>query len=653
MQEGIYEQLITKLVRSNINNLDQEYCYINEANIDKEEASLILSKHLSYSIKRALELIKGDTKLETQIKIANKIIKILRDELEDIDFNNDLIETEGNILKAVFSKIDNHYAKLDLKLAEITPYTRLTHSELFTGSNKGLSLESELRKEILSSNQIDLIVSFIKFSGIRILEPALKRFTESGGKLRIITTTYMGASDYKAIKLLSELSNTTVKVSYNTGNERLHAKAYLFKRNTKFHTGYIGSSNFSRSALTNGLEWNIKITTKEVPHIIQKFEKVFDSYWKNRDFEVYDNDKHQAKLIGALEEGNSGTSSNRLMTYFDLKPYPFQKEILEKLEVERSVKNHYKNLVVAATGTGKTMISAFDYKRFKKENPTARLLFVAHRKEILNKSLQTFQAVLKDQNFGEFWGDGKIPSSLENVFASVQTLNNQLESLNLSPNYYDYIIIDECHHGKANSYRSILNHFNPQILLGLTATPERMDGEDIKEDFDNRIAAEIRLPEALDKRLLCPFQYFGISDSIDLTNVSWERGKYNTSELTKVYTKNDFRVGEIISALERYTNDIGAVSALCFCVGVDHATYMAEKFTLAGLKANYLTGETPSIERERIKRDFENKKINYLFVIDIFNEGVDIPEIDTCFIFKTYGKLNRILTTVRKRFKAF
>ncbi len=653
MQEGIYEQLITRLVRSNINSLDQEHFYLNEANIDKEEASLILSKHLSYSIKRALELIKGDTKLKTQIKIANTIIKILRDELEDVDFNNDLIETEGNILKAVFSKIDNHYADLDLKLVEITPYTRLTHSELFTGSNKGLSLESELRKEILSSNQVDLIVSFIKFSGIRILEPALRKFTNSGGQLRIITTTYMGASDYKAIKLLSELKNTTVKVSYNTGNERLHAKAYLFKRNTGFHTGYIGSSNFSRSALTNGLEWNLKITTKEVPHIIQKFEKVFDSYWKNRDFEIYDNDQHQAKLIGALKEGNSGASSNSLMTYFDLKPYPFQKEILEKLEVERSVKNNYKNLVVAATGTGKTMISAFDYKRFKKENPTGRLLFIAHRKEILHKSLQTFQAVLKDQNFGELWGDGKIPSSYEHVFASIQTVNNQLESLSLTSDYYNYIVIDECHHAAASSYRGILNYFKPQILLGLTATPERMSGEDIKEDFDNRIAAEIRLPEALDKRLLCPFQYFGISDSIDLTNVSWERGKYNTSELTKVYTKNDVRVSEILYALERYTNDIENVRALCFCVGIDHAKYMSEKFTLAGLEANYLTGETPSIERDRIKQDFENKRINYLFVIDIFNEGVDIPEIDTVLFLRPTESLTVFLQQLGRGLRLF
>lgn len=653
MNEGIYEQLITTLVRSNINKVDQDIFYIKETPIDKEEASLLLSKHLSYTIKKAFDFIKTTDRPERQIKIANKIIKLLRNELESTDFQKDLIETKGNILKAVFSKADNLYSNLDLKLSEVTPYTRLTHSELFTGSNNGISLESELRKEILSSNKIDLIVSFIKFSGIRILEPALRRFVSGGGQLRVITTTYMGASDYKAIKLLSELPNTTVKVSYNTGNERLHAKAYLFKRNTGFHTGYIGSSNFSRSALTNGLEWNIKITTKEVPHIIEKFEKIFDSYWQNRDFEIYNNEAHQSKLIGALKEGATTKSTNSLMTYFDLKPYPFQEEILEKLDVERSVHKQHKNLVVAATGTGKTMIAAFDFKKFKKENPSARLLFIAHRKEILHKSLQTFQAVLKDQNFGDFWGDGKTPTSYEHVFASVQTVNNQLSTLNLSRDYYNFIVIDECHHSTASSYRSTIDYFMPKIFLGLTATPERMSGEDIKEDFGNRIAAEIRLPEALNSKLLCPFQYFGLSDSIDLSNVAWDKGKYKVSELTKIYTKNDIRVGEIIQGLDKYVNDVQDVRALGFCAGIEHARFMAEKFTLAGFKANYLTGETSATDRDQIRRDLENKVINYLFVIDIFNEGIDIPEIDTVLFLRPTESLTIFLQQLGRGLRLF
>jgi len=628
MNQGIYEELVTQLVTDKLNEIDKDKFFLKKSLIDKEEASQILSNHLSKTLNHAFQLIKGENKVELQIEIANKIIRFLKEELNKQEFLDDLVNIEGKILKAVFSKTDAHFSNLDLHLKEITPYTRLTQSELFTGGNAGLSLESELKKEILSSNEINFLVSFIKFKGIIILEKELREFTERGGKLKVITTTYMGASDYKAIKLLANLKNTEVKISYNTGNERLHAKAYLFYRDSGFHTAYIGSSNFSRSALTDGLEWNLKVTTKEVSHIISKFQKTFDAYWQSDDFELFDNSIHQKKLIDALKQSKFSKPYENTAAFFDIKPFPYQNEVLEKLEVERTVHNRYRNLVVAATGTGKTVISAFDYKRFKQENASSKLLFIAHRKEILQKSLSTFQGVLRNNNIGELWVDGLVPDNYEYVFASVQSLNNQLENTNLSPDYYDYIIIDECHHQTANSYRSIINYFKPKVLLGLTATPERMDGGDILEDFDNRIAAEIRLPEAMNRKLLCPFQYFGITDSIDLSNVSWVRGKYLPSELTNIYTESDRRVREIIDALYKYTKDINDVRALGYCVSMDHAKYMAEKFTLAGLKADYLTSNN-SNDRVAIRQRLEKKEINYLFVVDIFNEGIDIPQIDT------------------------
>ena len=628
MTQGIYEELVTKLVAQKINELDKSAYLINKTKIDKEEASTILAKHLSQTIKHALEYVKGDKQIELQIEIANKIIRILKEVLQKEEFNNDLIDVEGEILKAVFTKVDAHFSDFDLHLKEITPYTRLTHSELFTGGNVGLSLESELKKEILSADRIDLLVSFVKFKGIIILERELREFTKRGGKLRLITTTYMGASDYKAIQLLSKLENTEVKISYNTGNERLHAKAYLFFRNTGFHTGYIGSSNFSRSALTDGLEWNIKITTKEVSHIIDKFQKTFDSYWQSDDFETFDDSIHKEKLISSLNLRKISKSSEIILSFFDIKPYPFQLEILEKLEVERMIHDRNRNLVVAATGTGKTVISAFDYKNFRQNNKSSKLLFLAHRKEILSQSVSTYRGILRDNNFGELWVNGLEPISYEYVFASVQTLNNRLENINLSPQYFDYIVIDECHHLAANSYRAIINYFKPKVLLGLTATPERMDGGDIQEDFHNRIAAEIRLPEALNRRLLCPFQYFGITDSIDLSNATWVRGRYVASELTNLYTANDRRVREIIDALEKYTKDKTDVKAIGFCVSMEHAKFMAEKFTLAGFKADYLTSANDQ-NRDIVRNQLLNKEINYLFVVDIFNEGVDIPEIDT------------------------
>lgn len=458
MNQGIYEALVTQLVESEISKLDHDEFYIKKNRIDKAETAILLSKHLAQSIKGALSTIRGEHQLEKQIEIANRIILFLKDELKIEGFEDDLVETEGKILKAVFSKVDAHFSDLDLHLKEITPYTRLTHSELFTGGNVGLSLESELKKEILSADRIDFLVSFIKFKGIIILKEALREFTNRGGKLRVITTTYMGASDYKAIQLLSKLKNTEVKISYNSGNERLHAKAYLFYRNTGFHTGYIGSSNFSRSALTDGLEWNLKVTTKEVSHIIDKFQKTFDSYWESTDFDCFDDEKHREKLIKSLKKGSISKIDISPTAFFDLKPYPFQKEILEKLEVERTVHNRNRNLIVAATGTGKTMISAFDYKQFKENNDTAKLLFLAHRKEILEQSMLTFRGVLKDNNFGELMVGGIEPANFRHVFASVQSLNNRLELMSLSADYYDYIVIDEAHHQAAKSYRGIINY---------------------------------------------------------------------------------------------------------------------------------------------------------------------------------------------------
>ncbi len=626
-ETGLYEQLINKLVSNKLDTLDCQKFHISETSLDKEEASQYLSLYLSETIRYALNEIKEKDRPLRQIEISNKIIKLLAEELKNIDLTDNLIENEGRILEAVFSKSNFPYSNLKDRLKEITPYTRLSQSELFTGNNTGISLESEIKKEILSADEICWLVSFIKFSGIRIFKKELEEFTNSGKKLKIITTSYMGATDAKAVEYLSSLPNTEIKVSYNVEHERLHAKAYLFLRNSGFHTGYIGSSNLSRSALTNGLEWNLKVTTQEIGHIIDKFQKTFETYWQDPEFECYEKGKDQEKLIASLKrQSNQGV--NLITTFFDLKPYPYQEEILSKLDSERIIHNRNKNLLVAATGTGKTVISAFDFKRFKSSNPNPKFLFVAHRKEILEQAQRTFQHVLRDSNFGELWVGGYEPQKYDQLFASVQTLNNRLKKLELAEDFFDYIIVDEVHHIKAESYRPILKRFNPKILLGLTATPERMDGGDITEDFHNKIAAEIRLPEALNRKLLSPFQYFALSDSIDLTSIKWKQGRYDINELTKLYTENDRRLSDILKNCEEYLTDVNDVQALGFCVSQEHARYMAEKFTLVGLKADYLVSSN-SVNREELRNKLYRKEINYLFVVDIFNEGVDIPEIDT------------------------
>jgi len=315
-QEGLYEQLINKLVLSKLNDLDRNTFYIKETAIDKDEAARVLSQYLSNVIRVALNLISGEESVQKQIELSNKIIRLLQSELQGEDFDDDLIVAEAKILSAIFSKIDPRFTDFDRYLKEITPYTRLSQSELFTGNNAGISLESEIKKEILSSDRISFLVSFIKWTGIRIFEKELLDFTERGGKLQVITTSYMVATDLKAVEYLSALRNTEIKISYNTDNERLHAKAYLFFRNTGFHTGYIGSSNISRSALTSGLEWNLKVTTKKVGHIIDKFQKTFDTYWQDKEFERFDNALHIEKLRIALKRERT-TEVNNPNTYFD------------------------------------------------------------------------------------------------------------------------------------------------------------------------------------------------------------------------------------------------------------------------------------------------------------------------------------------------
>lgn len=631
MNLGIYESLITSSLRRRLNELDQtKYFIADNKTIDKEEAAQLLSAHLSRAIQHALKLIsaKKTEQIHKQIEVTNNILKFLTQQIEKYEFEEDLVDAEGKILEAVFDKLESDYTDLDLRLSEIMPATRLSQSELFTGGNVGLSLDSELKKEIRSADRIDLLVSFIKWKAIVILKSAFEEFTKQGGKLRVITTTYMGATDAKAIDELSKLPNTEIKVSYNTANERLHAKAYLFYRKSGFHTAYIGSSNFSRSALTDGLEWNVKVTTQEIPHIIDKFKKTFESYWNSPEFEIYDSSKIEY-LSKALTNNKISKKFEERIQFYDLRPFHYQKEILEKLSAERHLHNSYRNLIVAATGTGKTMISAFDFKNYLKENPQAKFLFIAHRIEILKQSIYTFRNVLRDRNFGQILGgDFEKPTQKNALFATVQTFNNlDLESY-VSPEYYDFIIFDEVHHAQANTYQKIIKYFKPKILLGLTATPERMDGKNILEDFNYRFAAEIRLPDALNQKLLCPFQYFGVSDSVDYSKIQWTNGKYDVNELTKVLTANDIRVQDVIDNLDKYTKNPQDLSCIGFCASIEHAKFMNHKFKEAGLKCNYLVSSN-SNEREAIIDQFQKKEINYLFVVDIFNEGIDIPEIDT------------------------
>jgi superfamily II DNA or RNA helicase len=629
--DGIYESLITRAIKEKLDGLELDY-YINKQPVENAEAAKYLSGFLSLIINRSIEsLPNSDDRLQKQIELSNSLINWLSVYLNDNDITEDLIDSQGQMLMALFSKKNPASANFNEYLEKITPKTGLTQSELFTGSNQGLSLDSELKREILSSDEICWIVSFVKWTGIRIFTDTLKDAVNRGVKIRIITTSYMGATDQKAVDFLSRLPNTEVRLSYNTDRDRLHAKAYLFIRNNGFDTGYIGSSNLSHAALTNGLEWNLKITTQEIPHIIEKFKSTFETYWQSKDFEPYDADQsdHHVRLKKALDfEGRGQGQVEISHFYFDIEPHAYQKEMLEKLKVERSIYGRNKNLLVAATGTGKTLVSAFDFKEMYFKNRSAKLLFVAHREEILTQAISTFRAVLRDNTFGELWVGSNKPQHFRQLFASVQTLNNNLADIKLDQHFFDFIIVDEVHHISAESYRPIINYFAPQILLGLTATPERHDGTDITEDFCGVIAAELRLPEAITLGHLCPFQYFGVDDPIDLSNVSWIKGRYLPSELTGLFTADDVRFNHIIRSMEDILVNLNSIKALAFCVSQDHAKFMAEKFCLKGLKASYLTSEN-SENRIDLRLKLKNGEINILCVVDIFNEGIDLPEIDT------------------------
>lgn len=631
LHDGLYEQIINKEMETELGLTDK---LSTTAPIDSAEASKVLAKYIAEVVEKGLDNVAdngGD--VNSQVALANRIISTIINETNENDFSEMSVAERSEQLLALFDK-KNSILALDEKAAIIRPETSIAQSSLFTGAIHEPQMYTELKKEIVSCNRIDMLVSFIKWSGLRLLMDELKTFTQNGGELRIITTSYMGATDVKAIEELRKLPNTQIKVSYDTKRTRLHAKTYVFYRNTGFTTAYVGSSNLSNAAISSGLEWNVKVTKKDLPETIDKIEATFESYWNSPEFEYYDEGQVE-RLQRALKAEKYVDSNNPELYTMDINPYYYQQQILDRLEAERLVRGYYKNLVVAATGTGKTVISALDYKRFRKQNPDkpCRLLFVAHREEILKQSLYTFRAVLKDANFGEMFVGNYKPESIDNLFISIQTFNSQDFTQKTTPEFYDYIIVDEFHHAAAPTYQKLLAYYNPKILLGLTATPERMDGKSILPYFNNRIAAEIRLPEAIDRKLLCPFQYFGVTDTVDLDSLKWANGGYDKGELSRVYTASGYvaqqRADLVVRSLLKYVTDINDVKGLGFCVTIEQAEFMCKYFNEHGIASMYLTGKSPDEERREAKNQLTTGKVRFIFVVDIYNEGVDIPEVNT------------------------
>lgn len=617
MRSGLYESPLTVRLRQQLESLPPSQQRVSR--VADPEAAELLVQHVTRATQRALVDLHST---EDRVRVVNQI-------LEELGALEEILEPELRMLQRLAPESGPGV----ITYPDVRPAIPLGETALLTNARDEPQLGHELRAEIDTSDKVDLLCAFVKWHGLRVLEEQLGRLCERDAELRVVTTTYIGATDPHALRRLVEQFGAQVKVQYDIRRTRLHAKAWLFHRNTGFDTAYVGSSNLSKAALLEGLEWNVRLSSIATPALISKFRATFDSYWADESFEPYDPDRDEERLKDALAEASGRRTTDRVtvsLSGLDVRPHPHQTEMLEALDAERQVHDRHENLLVAATGTGKTVVAALDYRRLREQagGKDLSLLFVAHRGEILTQSLRTYREVLSDGSFGEPYHTGEMPTRWRHVFASVQSLS-RLDLTKIRPDAYDVVVVDEFHHAAAPTYRRLLEHLQPMELLGLTATPERTDGYDVRQFFGGRSAHELRVWDALDADLLVPFHYFGIADETDLTRIEWKRGRYDEAQLSNLFTGNDARARIVLHQVRDKVGDLDAMRAVGFCVSVDHADYMARVFRDAGIPSAALTGDTPAEERASILRQLRAGKLNAVFAVDVLNEGVDIPEIDT------------------------
>lgn len=615
LPQGLYELLNTDSLRRLLDT--QQGLQPVFADVEDEDSPDVLARHVAGAIRQALVA----AKTAERVDVANRLLRAL--------------EIPDQIAPGP-SQLQSLHRPDALKRRQLRrPTTKLSDSALLTNSKDEPNLAAELRAEMESADTVDLLCAFVRWTGLRLLQPSLEQLKERGARLRVITTTYMGATERRAIDELVNRYGAEVKISYETQATRLHAKAWLFRRNTGFDTAYVGSSNLSQAALLDGLEWNVRLSSVATPALLQKFEVTFDSYWEQRAFQTYDPERDGEKLDAALERnGGRRTAAPDAPTGLEVQPFLHQEEMLEDLEAER-LKGFNHNLLVAATGTGKTVIAALDYKRLTETaGRSLKLLFVAHRQEILKQAMRTYRDVMQDGAFGELYVGEHKPREWKHIFASVQSLSS-LGIDQLEQDFFDVVVIDEFHHAMAPTYRRLLDYLKPQQLLGLTATPERGDGVDVaKQFFDGRTASELRLWDALDADLLVPFHYFGVSDDVDLSQLEWKRGNYDTNQLSALYTGNDARAAKVIRELRDKVTSTDQMRAIGFCVSVHHARYMAEVFNRAGIASVAVDGTTDTADREEALRQLGKREIKCIFAVDLFNEGLDLPQVDTILLLR-------------------
>ena len=485
-----------------------------------------------------------------------------------------------------------------------------------------------LKKELLSCKKFYFIVSFIKFSGIQLLINIFEELEKNGIEGEIITSVYLNITDVKALQALQRYKNIKVKI-YNNSFESFHTKAYLFEKE-KYSTCIIGSSNISQSALYSAEEWNVKLTNNNFFKIYDKSMKQFKKLWNsNEAIELTDDFIQKYDEYKKNNKQQDTFDYKKIINYEfnEFKPNTMQKEILKNLEITRE-KGETKGLVVAATGTGKTYLAALDIKNyFLKSSKEPKVLFVAHREELLENGMIVLENILKinKNNFGKCFA-GINDKDKNIIFASIQSLRT--EYINFKQNYFDYIVIDEFHHASADSYVKIINYFEPKFLLGLTATPERMDGKNILALCNYNLIGEIGLKKAMEQDLIAPFHYFGVNDyTINYESITYKYGKYDEIELTENLNQNK-RTEYILEQINKFGFCGNYLNCIAFCENIEHANFMNKEFIKADYKSKVLTSKTKTTERSKILSDFKNKKIQILCVVDILNEGVDIPSIN-------------------------
>ena len=495
------------------------------------------------------------------------------------------------------------------------------------GQDKRMYLYYQLLNSLKRADSVDIVVSFLMESGVRMLLGELDNALKRGAKIRILTGNYLGITQPSALYLIKHKLGEQVDLRfYNEKNRSFHPKSYMFHYKD-YSTIYIGSSNISKSALTSGIEWNYRFSSKTDSHNYEKFYNTFLDLFEHHSIVIDDDELKRysknwhrpavSKDLDRYDLQDNETTNNIAL----FEPRGAQIEALCALENTRA-EGAGRALVHAATGVGKTYLAAFDSKDYE------RVLFVAHREEILKQAAQSFKNVRNSDDYGFFDGESKCTDKSV-IFASVGTLGRSeyLKNKYFAPDYFNYIVIDEFHHAVNDQYQRIVNYFKPQFLLGLTATPERMDGRNIYEICDYNVPYEISLKEAINKGMLVPFHYYGIFDDTDYSKLHIVRGRYDEKELNETYIGNVHRY----ELIYKYYCKYGSRQALGFCCSKEHAREMAREFSSRGIPSvavfSDASGEYTEKRNVAIQK-LKNGEIRAIFSVDMFNEGVDITSVD-------------------------